>query len=148
MIASQLTLAALLVLAAAPERMLLTPDTIAEHEYHMRCVVVDQTESKDPERLRPIGPVLVHLRFGRLPGTSSKDLEPIKAVSLVARDGDAVLFSVPVHAKVDPGNRVHLYVRFSAQRDLLKKMQLVFDEDGERGHRTFVADIEAFIAQK
>lgn len=133
---------------AAPRWVLLTPETIAEHGYHLRCVLADQTGKNGTERTRPSGPVLVHLRFGRLPGTSAKDLEPIKDVSLVWQDNGTVLLGMPLRTEVDPGNRVHLYAKFSARKDVLSKIQLVFDGEGERGRRTFVANLEEFIEER
>lgn len=148
MVTSQLPLAALFLVAAAPEPVLLTPDTIAEHGYHLQCVVVDQAESKDAQLARPSGPALVRLRFRPLSAKSFKDLETIKAVSLVVREGDAVLLNMPLRAEPDPSNWVSLFVRFSTQKDLLRKMQLVFDDDGQHGRRTFVTDLKAFIEEK
>jgi len=142
----KLVLAAALMAPAASEAIPLTPDTIAKHGYHLRVEPVDHARNRDDAPARPTAPVIVHLRFGRLPGGAVEELEPIKDVSLVIADDGGVKLSVPVRADVDPGNRVHLYVRFSTQREQLQKLRLVFDEeDGTHGRRTFVADLGAFI---
>lgn len=147
MAASHLIIALLLAAAGPPEPVSLTPETIARHGYHLRCVLMDREEKDDAHPTRPGGPAVIRLRFGRLPGTSTKDLEPIKDVSLVVREKGEVQFSVPVRTAVDPGNRVSLYAEFSGQKDLLKKMQLVFEEEGERGRRTFLVDLKPFMEE-
>lgn len=142
MLTSLFVLAAALTAPVAPDAIPLTPDTIAEHGYHLS---VEPVKNRGEATARPTAPVTVHLRFGRRPGTSTKDLEPIKDVSLVVTGDDGVQLSVPVRAEVDPGNLVSLYVQFSARREQLQKMRLVFDEDdGTHGRRTFVADLKAF----
>jgi hypothetical protein len=132
---------------AALEPVLLTPGTIAEHGYRLACDLVDQAKTKDTQWTRPTAPVMVHLRLGRGAGASFKDLKVIKGLTLVVRDGNAALLSVPVHAELDPSNYVSLYVKFSTQRDLLPKMQLWYDEDGERGRRTFTVDLKPFMKE-
>ena len=148
---NQLALTALLAVAAAPESMLLTPDTVAEHGYHFRCIV-DQPDRGRAQPTRPTGPLRVRLRFGLVQkgryAVSAADLQAIRAIFLVVRDGDAVQLSIPLSVEVDPGNVIHLYSEFTTQRDLLSKMQLVFDEVGERGPRTFIVPLAAFIEQK
>lgn len=156
MTTSYLALAALLTVAGPAEPVLLTPDTVAEHGYHLQCFVADTPDEvrrvQETPLLRPRGPMVVRLRFGLLQkgpfGVSAKDLEAISGVCLVVRDGDAVQQSIPLSVKVDPGNVVHLYTHFSTQRDLLSKTQLVFDGPGKQGTRTFIVDLKEFIKDR
>lgn len=151
-----LALTALWAVAPSADPIMLTPDNLAEHGFHLQCYVVDDPDKiervqEDPP-LRPRGPVLVRLRFGLLSkgryAILAKDLEAIRGVCLVVRDGDAVQMSMPLSVKVDPGNVVHLYTHFSTQEDLLSKTQLVFDEGGEDGPRTFLVNLKDFIQQR
>jgi hypothetical protein len=153
MTTSYLALTALLTVAAPAEGVLLTPDTIAEQGFHLQCYVVDKPDEvakvRETPLLRPRGPMVVRLRFGLLQkgpyAVLAKDLEAIRGVCLVVRDGDAVQQSIPLRVKVDPGNVVHLYTHFSWQKDLLSKTQLVFDGPGKDGKRTFIVDLKEFI---
>jgi hypothetical protein len=140
----------LAVLAVAPadcEPLMLTPDTITSHGYHLRCEPVGKADTADYGRERSNAPVTVHLRFGRLPGGSAEDLTPIKAVSLVLFDDDGEVLRIPLTTTVDPGNRVHLYARFLAKKELLPKMRLEFDEDRPQGPQPYIADLKAFIGK-
>jgi hypothetical protein len=146
---SHLALTLLLTFAASPEPVLLTPDKVAAYDYNFRCGVLNEGQNS---RVAPTDPVVVYLRFAPkrkgIYALGAEDLKAIKAVSLVVRDGDAVQLSVPLRTEVDPGNYVHLYARFSAQRDLLPKMQLTFEEHGDAGKRTFLANLKDFIEEK
>lgn len=155
MATSYLALTALLAVGAPAEPVLLTPDTVAQHGYHLQCYVVDTPDKvarvRETPLLRPKGPVVVRVRFGLLPkeryGVSAKDLEAIAGVCLVVRDGDAVQLSMPLSVKVDPGGMVHLYTHFSTQNDLLSRTQLVFDGPGKHGERTFIVDLKEFVKE-
>jgi hypothetical protein len=135
--------------------VLLTPDNVAEYGFHLQCYVVDKPEKVarvlEAPLLRPKGPIVARVRFGLLQrggfAVSVKDLEAIRGVCLVVRDGHAVQLSIPLRVKVDPGNEVHLYTHFSMTRDQLSKTQLVFDEHGKH-NRTFIVDLRAFIKER
>jgi|GEM_PF-5974327 len=140
----------LMIFAITPatrEAVLLTPDNIATHGYHLRYEPVEETEKTNDGQLRPNSPVTVHLRFGRLPGGSAEELTAIKAVTLVLFDEDGESLRFPLRTEVDPGNRVHLYARFRAKKEFLSKMRLVFDEDEPQGPQPYIADLKAFIGK-
>lgn len=139
MVASQLALAALLIAAADPEPVTLTPTTIAEHGFHLESTFV---RPKNAQRDSDAG--TLHLRLGRGPGGSYRDLEAIKSISLVVRDGDTVVLSAPVRAEFDPSNYVSLHAKLQVQKELLSKMQLVFSHDGADGAKKFVVKLEDF----
>lgn len=153
MTATFLALSALMAAAPQAEPTLLTPGNVAEHGFHFQCFVVDEPDKvasiRESPLLRPKGPVVVRLRFGPVQqgpfAVSAADLQRIGGVCLVIRDGDAVQQSVPLSVEVDPGNVVHLYTHFSTQKHLLSTTQLVFDETGKDGTRTFVVNLEPFI---
>ena len=152
MTTSCLAMTALLTVAASTEPVLLTPGTVAEYGLHLQCFVAEDPDKvREEPLLRPRGPVVVRLRFGPLEkggrAVSARDLDAITGVCLVVRDGDAVQLSMPLQVKVDPGNVVHLYTHFSTQRDLLPRMQLVFDEHGKEGMRTFIVDLTEFTKE-
>jgi hypothetical protein len=157
MFTAQLTLAALSMIGAAPESVVLTPETMAEHDYHLHVEVVDQTARKDARQTPPTGPIRVSVHFNPTKGPA---IEAVKSSPLggygdwgassfvVVREGDAVQLSVPVHITPWDGNEGGLYVRFSTQKDLLAKSQLVMYEEGERGPRWVTVDLKAFIKEK
>jgi hypothetical protein len=84
------------------------------------------------------------LRLGRGPAGSYRDLEAIKALTLVVREGEKVVLSIPVRAEFDPSNYVALHARLQVQRELLAKMQLEFDYEGVGGTKKFVVKLDEF----
>jgi hypothetical protein len=105
----------------------------------------------EKNRVGPTDSVVVYLRFAPkrkgIYALGAEDLKAITAVSLLLREGDVVL-TVPLRTEVDPGNYVHLHARFSAQKKLLPKMQLMFEEHGDAGKRTFLANLKDFIEER
>jgi hypothetical protein len=140
MLVSQLLLAACWLTAAPLESITLTPDSIAQHHYHLRC------EPVADKGAAPGSPLTLHLRFGRLPDEMGVvDLEATKNATLVLTDEAGEALRVPVQAMVDPGNLVHHYVKFTARKDQFAKLKLVFEEDRAGGPQTFVVHLSAFI---
>jgi hypothetical protein len=153
MFTGQLILAAWSMIAAAPESVVLTPATMAEHGYHIHVELFDQTTRKD-RQAPPTGPIRVSVHFDDRKGPAIKSVKsgPLNGYGdwgassfVVMREGDDVRFSVPVHVTPWEGNEGGLYVRFSTQTDLLAKTQLVMYEEGERGPRWVTVDLKAFI---
>lgn len=146
---SHLALIVLLTCTASPETVLLTPDNVVEYDYFFDCGV--QKEGKNL-RVAPAESVEVYLRFApKRKGPyalGTEDLQAIKAVSLTLRDGDAERLSVPLQTEVDPGNYVHLYARFSVQRELLPQLQLRFEDHSGATTRIFLANLQDFIDAK
>ncbi len=157
MFTTQLTLAALSMIAAAPETVVLTPETMAEHGYHLHVDLFDQTTRKVARQLPPTGPIRVSVHFNDIKGPAIKAVKssPLGGFGdwggsafLVLREADAVQLSVPVHITPWVGNEGGLYVRFSTQKESLAKTQLVLYEEGERGPRFVTVDLKAFIDEK
>ena len=140
MVACQLAIAMFMIAAVDVEPVLLSPETIADYSFHLDCTFVRKAESDGQ-----VG--TVHLRFGRGASTSYRDLESFKSVSLMAQEGNTILFSTPVRAEFDPANYVSLYVKFEAQKDLLSKMQLAFDHEGTDGRKRFVVNLKEFVKE-
>jgi len=152
----QLALTALLTVTAPAEPVLLTPDTIRDHGFHLQCFVADTPDKvagvREAPVLRPKGSMVVKLRFGLIQkgpfAVSANDLDAITGVCLVVRESDGIKLSIPLQTKVDPGNEIHLYTHFSTERDLLTTTDLVFDVLGESGQRTFIVPLKEFIKEK
>jgi hypothetical protein len=169
---SHLALAVLLTAAASPETVLLTPNNLAEYDYFFECGVLSDDKQRRFDRIEPVaekvdaflrslggeerrvGPadcVVVYLRFAPkrkgIYALGADDLKAITTVSLLLREGDVVL-NVPLRTEVDPGNYVHLHARFAAQKDLLPKMELMFEELGDAGKRTFRAKLKDFMEER
>ncbi|MCI0743284.1 MAG: hypothetical protein L0Y72_30015 [Gemmataceae bacterium] len=145
MLTSQLALVALFMVAGPPGPVLLTPDTIGEHGYHLDFVIRDPRRSRDTKWVRPTAPVLVEMRLGRGLMGSPKELKAIKGLTLIVRDGDATTLEAPVHAGPATTDYYALSLEFSTHKDLLPKMELWFDEDGERGWRSFTLPLKPFL---
>ncbi len=138
--------------AAAPKfSVVLTPDTMAAHGFHIHLEVFDQAAKLPTGRMPPEGPIRVSVHFDPVKGPAIKPFKssPLDdAAFLVVREGDAVLLSAPVSIKPWVGNEGGLYVRFSTQKDLLPKTQLVLDKDRlVDGLGSFTVDLKAFIKE-
>ena len=97
---------------------------------------------------------LVSFRLGLVPGgrlhpgrfgVGAQDLQIIKNMSLVAREGDAVVLRTPANAEVDPGNHVHLIAQFHATADQLRKMEVEFEEHLDSGTRQIRVPLKSFL---
>ena len=80
-----------------------------------------------------------------------KELEAIRDVRVVVRDGDDVLLNMPLRrGEVDlPANRIHLHLVFSLPREWLPKAQLEFAEEKDnQPRRTFTVNLKSFIKEK
>jgi hypothetical protein len=145
------------MVAAAPESVLLTPQTMALHGYHLHVDLFDQTTRNVSPPMPPSGLIRVSVHFSETKGPAIKAVKsgPFGGYGdwgansfLVVREGDEVRFSVPVHITPWEGNEGGRYVRFSTQKDLLSKTQLVMYEEGERGPRWVTVNLQAFIEEK
>lgn len=146
--------------AASEDLHFLTPENSEEYGYWVHCIVKDKKTGGRTEathRTQPSGPVSVILRMGLVHegrlhkgpfGVNLKDLQVIESLSLVVRDGEGVLLSVPLRTEVDPGNEIHLLAEFSARREAVSKMQVVFDERSETGKRKILIDLETFTGKQ
>ena len=137
--------------ALASRSVVLTPDTMKANGFHLHCEVFDQSAKLPTGRMPPEGPIRVTVHFDPMQGPA---IEPF-ALSrlddkafLVVREGDKVLLTAPVPIKPWVGNEGGLYVRFSTQKDLLPKAQLVLDKDKlVDGLGSFTVDLKAFIKE-
>jgi hypothetical protein len=145
MIGTQLMLAGVLLAPAAPGSAELTPDTMAKHGFHVECRFTNHTITEGNKPTRPTGLVLVQATFDAEKGPTIKGIE---SASLVVRDGETVLLSVPVQASPYPEAKGVRHVQFSIHKDLLPKARLVLDEGGEGRPRTFAVDLKAFGKDK
>lgn len=137
----------------------LTPANAEDHGYWVRCIVKDRKANRCDDLLhatRAADPALVIFRIGLVHdgrlhngpfAVDPEDLQVIRSVSLVVRESDAVLLSVPLRTHVDPGNQIHLLAEFSAQRETVRKMQVVFREHGEAGGRNVATNLSAFLPE-
>lgn len=143
--------------SASEDLLLLTPMNAEDHGYWIRCAVKNKKGREDPaQRTQAAEPALVIFRLGLIHdgrihkgpfAVNQEDLQVIKSVSLVVRDGETVLLNVPLRTHVDPGNYIHLLAEFSAQKETVSKMQIVFDEHGEAGKQKVAINLKAFIAK-
>ena len=142
--------------AKADDILLLTPKNAEELGYWVRCGLSGKTTgpSDQPSQTELSRQELVYFRIGLVNGgrlhkgpfaVNPKDLQVIGAILLVFRDGDGVLRSEPLRTQVDPGNYIHLYAEFSAEKETLSRILVVFQEHGEVGIRTVLMDLAAFI---
>lgn len=148
MVTTHLTLAALLMVTAAPESVLLTPDTMAEHGFHIECALFDETTRKGALPTPGSAPIRVSVHFDYMKGPAIKEFKSSvlgETAFLVVRDGDAALLRVPVEIKPWVGNEGGLYVRFWTRKELLPKAQLVLDKGGPG---SFTVDLKAFVKEK
>lgn len=141
------------------DQLLLTPANAQDHGYWVRCIVKDRKANRRDDLLQAppaSDPALVILRIGLVHdgrlhngpfAVDPDDLQVIRSVSLVVRESDAVLLSVPLRTHVDPGNQIHLLAEFSAQRETVQKMQVVFHEHGEAGGQKVAINLSAFLPE-
>jgi len=145
MVASHLTMAALLLVAGARGDLVLTPDTMAQHGFSIACRFIDHTITEGTKPTRPTGLVLVQVSFDAEKGQA---INKIESATLVVRDGDTVLLSVPVLASSYPKGKGIRFVQFSIHKDMLPKAQLVLDEGGQGWPVSFRIDLNAFYKAK
>lgn len=144
--------------SASKDLLFLTPMNAEHYGYWVRCVVKDKAHSREEpgQRTRHSEPALVIFRLGLIHNgrlhkrpfaVDRKDLQIIKSITLVVRDGEAVLLNVPLRTEVDPGNYIHLLAKFSAQTEMVSKMNVLFQEHGKSEKKTVAIDLKAFIAK-
>ena len=58
-----------------------------------------------------------------------------------------MILRVPLKAEVDPGNEVHLRVHFNAEAELVRKLQIEFEERLETGTRRIRVPLSVFASE-
>jgi hypothetical protein len=141
-------------LSMPDERLLLTPDNAKEQGYWIRAAVSDSRRddgASSPE-LRRVRLRLGIVHGGRLhPGqwtVGVKDLQIIKATTLVIQKGDEIVLRAPLRMVVDPGNEVHWYVEIDAHPEWTSNLAIEFEEHLESEVRRYAVPINAFVDQR
>ena len=146
--------------SAAEELLFLTPENAADNGLWIRTGLWDKQQGEShldqPTRTNTAASPVVYFRLGLKHSgalhsgpfaVGYDDLQIIKNMKLVFRDSDAELLSVPLSAEVDPGNEIHLFAQFSANKKLLSKLQITFEATGESGRRTFIVPLNQYMAK-
>ena len=147
--------------ASADEELLpLTPENVADNGFWIRTGLWNKSQgdsrSNQSTRRNTATSPVVYFRLGLKHSgplhsgplaVGYDDLQIIKNMKLVFRDGDAELLSVHLSAEVDPGNEIHLFAQFSAKKELLSKLQITFEATGYSRRRTFTVPLNQFMAK-
>ncbi len=140
MIAGPMTLAALLIAAAPIEQVVLTPDTMAEHEFFIECRAWEISEPTLAQGRSAAVGVLV--RFDPEEGPAIKEFhhDGIANATLVLRDGEDVVMSTPVQIVPWSGNDGGHAIDFTIQPRLLEGAELILESNTS----TFIVDVSSF----
>jgi len=120
--------------------VVLTPDTMGTHGFKITCRVSDA--AIDGENKKP-GLLQVHLSFDAEKGPA---IATTAFASLVMRDGDSTLLSVPVQLASGSSRKVHRYVTLLIHKDVLPKVQLALIPMGFDPPPSHFIDLGAFAA--
>jgi hypothetical protein len=128
--------------AAAPEPVVLSPETMADHGFQVKCVLYKPAPGAVDRAAPGDALPLVRLHFDPKRGPA---IEAAESVSLVIRDGDQPYLSVPVRLEPYLGNDGGLWVRFRMREKSLSDAQLVIQT---KSNGRFLIAPKSFLPKK
>jgi hypothetical protein len=115
-----------------------TPEKMADQGFSIECRLRDHTIKEGTKPTRQTGVILVQVIFDAAKGPSIKEMN---SASLVVREGDEVILSVPVEWA--SGDRPE-FIQFSIHERMLPNASIVLTNHAKENGRSFAIPLQKF----